>query len=178
MRDLGPPPQLETPPDPYHRPNTGMGSIVRSVDPEDPYDDGAAERYASSYSRHERPGSLKHLNSSSYPPAPPAPAPPAPAPRQISAASHSSTLVSGSENWETYDDNSEPEPDATDAYYAKVRAARIKRVEPEAGHVLYGSQSKRPRGVPPAQQPGNVIVDYEGNRIVSGSEWTDEDALY
>lgn len=172
MRDLGPPPQLETPPDPY-RPNTGVGSIVRSVEPEDPYDDGAAERYARSHSRHERAGSLKHLNSSAYPPAPPAPAP-----RQISAASHSSTLVSGSENWETYDDNSEPEPDATDAYYAKVRAARIKRVEPETGHMAYGSQSKRPRGVPPAQQPGNVMVDYEGNRIISGSEWTDEDALY
>lgn len=171
MRDLAPAPQLETPPDPY-RSNTGLGSIVRSVDPEDPYDDGAAERYANSYSRHERPGSLKHLNSTSYPPAPPAAAP-----RQISAASHTSTLVSGSENWETYDDYSEPEPepDATDAYYAKVRAARIKRVEPETGHVPYGSQSKRPRGVPPAQHP-NVMVDYEGNRIISGSEWTDEDA--
>ena len=34
-----------------------------------------------------------------------------PAARQIS---NTSTMVSGSENWETYDDNSEPEADATD----------------------------------------------------------------
>lgn len=167
MRDLGPAPQLETPTDPY-RSNANLGSIVRSVEPEDPYDDGAAERHANSYSR---PGSLRHLQSSGYPPAPP----PA-ASRQISGTSHSSTLVSGSENWETYDDNSEPEPDATDAYYAKVRAARIKRVEPETGHIPYGSQSKRPRGLPPAGHAG--MADYDGNRIISGSEWTDEDALY
>ena len=170
MRDLAPPPQLETPSDPY-RSTPRLGSIVRSVDPEDPYDDGAVERYAHSYSRHEHPASMRHLNSSAYPPAPPAPAA-----RQISGTSHSSTLVSGSENWETYDDNSEPEPDATDAYYAKVRAARIKRVEPETGHNLYGSHSKRPRGMPPSAE--NVMVDYEGNRIISGSEWTDEDAIY
>ncbi|SPO02939.1 related to microtubule-associated protein [Cephalotrichum gorgonifer] len=179
MRELAPAPHLETPANPYSA-SDGLGSIVRSVDPEDPYDDGLApapapaERYANSYAHQhqERQGSIKNLNSSSYPPAPPTA-------RQTSGTSHTSqasTMVSGSENWETYDDNSEPEPDATDTYYAKVRAARIKRVEPESGHLGY-SQSKRTRGLMgPPQLPGSGMLDYEGNRIVSGSEWTDEDA--
>ncbi|CAI4219385.1 unnamed protein product [Parascedosporium putredinis] len=87
--------------------------------------------------------------------------------------------LSGSENWETYDDNSEPEQDATDTYYAKVRAARIKRVEPESGHGPYSSQSKRPRGVPPSSHPhaNHIMIDQDGNRIISASEWTDEDAF-
>ncbi|CAI4219101.1 unnamed protein product [Parascedosporium putredinis] len=155
------------------------------VDPEDVYDDGAAERYSRPASTHsymqqqqqqqERPGSIRHLQSSNYPPAPPAA-------RQISGTSHTShtsTLVSGSENWETYDDNSEPEQDATDTYYAKVRAARIKRVEPESGHGPYSSQSKRPRGVPPSSHPhaNHIMIDQDGNRIISASEWTDEDAF-
>ena len=92
-------------------------------------------------------------------------------------ATPDSTAVSGSENWETYDDNSEPEPDASDAYYAKLRAARGKRMEPE--HGLASSQAKRPRGVPPSgmMYGGVAMVDQEGHRIVSGSEWTDEDAF-
>lgn len=183
MRDLVPAPTLETPANPYS--SVGLGSIVRGVDPEDVYDDGAAERYSRPASTHsymqqqqqqqERPGSIRHLQSSNYPPAPPAA-------RQISGTSHTShtsTLVSGSENWETYDDNSEPEQDATDTYYAKVRAARIKRVEPESGHGPYSSQSKRPRGVPPSSHPhaNHIMIDQDGNRIISASEWTDEDAF-
>lgn len=181
MRELASAAEYEAPMNPYAA-SARLGSIVRSVEPEDPYDDGAGDRLTrsqsqsqsqSQYSRHERQGSIKHLNSTSYPPAPPPPAP-----RQVSGnsqSSHSSTLVSGSENWETYDDYSEPEVDVSDAYYAKVRAARIKRVEPENGHALYESYSKRPRGFPPAQ-PG--VVEYEGGRIISGSEWTDEDGQY
>ncbi|TGJ80676.1 hypothetical protein E0Z10_g8075, partial [Xylaria hypoxylon] len=88
------------------------------------------------------------------------------------------TAISGSENWETYDDNSEPEADASDAYYAKVKAARGKRFSPEDG---YGnaqtSQPKRIRGLPPTMQSSHVTIDAEGNRIISGSEWTDEDAF-
>ena len=178
MRELVPAPTLETPVNPYS--SVGLGSIVRGVDPEDVYDDGAADRFPrppsnNSYvQQQERQGSIRHLNSSTYPPAPPA--------RQISATSHSShtsTLVSGSENWETYDDGSEPEKDATDTYYAKVRAARIKRIEPENGHRPYASQSKRPRGLPPSSHPhpGHVMIDQDGNRIVSAGEWTDEDAF-
>ena len=177
MRELAPAAEFDASMNPYAA-SARLGSIVRSVEPEDPYDDRAGDRFAQSqsqsqsqsqYSRHERQGSIKHLNSTSYPPAPPPPAA-----RQVSGSSHSSTLVSGSENWETYDDYSEPEVDVSDSYYAKVRAARIKRVEPDNGHALYESYSKRPRGLPPAQ-PG--FVEHEG-RIISGSEWTDEDGYY
>ncbi|OAA67082.1 Microtubule-associated protein, MAP65/ASE1-type [Niveomyces insectorum RCEF 264] len=98
--------------------------------------------------------------------------------RHISATS---TTVSGSENWETYDDNSEPEPDASETYYAKMRAARGKRATPDGGLGRPPSaMAKRVRGLPPpasAAYAGHVTTDSEGNRIVSGSEWTDEDVF-
>ena len=49
--------------------------------------------------------------------------------RHTSGSSNTSTIntvASGSENWETFEDASEPEADATEAYYAKVRAAQGK----------------------------------------------------
>ncbi|KAK0711390.1 microtubule associated protein-domain-containing protein [Lasiosphaeris hirsuta] len=173
MRDLMPPPELETPVN-YYR-SAGLGSsIVRHVEPEDVYDDRqlsmensrpSSREYQASQRQNER------LAQTSYSQAPP------PA-RQISNTSTvASTAASGSENWETYDDNSEPEMDASDTYYAKVRAARAgKRLTPETGYARpQGGQAKRQRGFPPAHA-GHVMVDNEGNRIVSASEWTDEDA--
>ncbi|KAK3379778.1 microtubule associated protein-domain-containing protein [Lasiosphaeria ovina] len=197
MRDLMPPPELATPANHYR--SAGLeSSIVRHVEPEDVYDDRQLGNRPASrdyYQQAERPGTgAQKMSSSSYPQAPPPPAMGGGggAPRQIS---NTSTIVSGSENWETYDDNSEPEADASDAYYAKVRAARAgKRMTPETGYSrphAGGPAAKRPRGFPPGyphhqQHPashahaGHVMVDHEGNRIVSGvsgSEWTDEDAF-
>ncbi|KAJ4304263.1 Microtubule bundling protein [Collariella sp. IMI 366227] len=178
MRELLPPPEiLETPQNHYR--STGLSSsIVRQVEPEDVYDD----RY-SSYQENSRPASIDYYSTrsqdqdrasqSSYRQAPPPV-------RQISntsstsSTSNTSTVVTGSENWETYDDNSEPEEDLPDVYFAKMRAARAaKRDTPEPGYPRpHTSQAKRQRGVPPMQQG---IVDHDGNRIISGSEWTDED---
>lgn len=172
MRDLMPPPSLETPANHYR--GAGLGSsIVRHVEPEDVYDDRPLSRTNSRPLSQDYHASMRQHNERM---AQAAYMPPPPAPRQISNTS-SSTVISGSENWETYDDYSEPEADASDTYYAKLRAARAgKRVSPEAGYARpLGGQVKRPRGVPP-QHAGHVIVDGEGNRIVSGSEWTDEDA--
>ncbi|PFH56691.1 hypothetical protein XA68_16136 [Ophiocordyceps unilateralis] len=118
---------------------SGNSNIVRHVEPEDVYDDSRSRTTTSEYA------SSRHTSHTS------------------------STAISGSENWETYvddDDDSDPEPDASEAYYAKVRAAR--RFE-----------SRRPvaRGMPPHGEP--VVLDQDGNRIVSGGgEWTDEDALF
>ena len=171
MRDLMPPPELETPANHYR--NTGLGSsIVRNMEPEDVYDDRQMLHEHSRPASRDYQGSMRQnerLAPPSYSQAPP------PA-RQIS---NTSTVVSGSENWETYDDNSEPEMDASDAYYAKVRAARAgKRMTPEAGYSRpHAGQPKRQRGFPPTTHAGHVVVDGEGNRIVSGSEWTDEDAF-
>ncbi|KAI0005723.1 microtubule associated protein-domain-containing protein [Xylariaceae sp. FL0662B] len=165
MRELMPPPQLETPSNPYRGPGSGSSANVRAVEPEDVYDDrGRSYHYYEGYEPHASVQS-ERLAQSAYPQAPP--------PRQIS---NTSTAVSGSENWETYDDNSEPEPDACDTYYAKVRAARGKRFTPEGGYSRpQANQAKRQRGFPPPGHAGHG-TDAEGNRIISGSEWTDEDA--
>lgn len=186
MRDLMPPPELETPANHYRA--AGLGSsIVRQVEPEDVYDDRARYSYqqsnsGSSNSNNSRPASRDYYGGVSRPVAPERAAtapPPPPAVRQIS---NTSTVVTGSENWETYDDNSEPEEDLSDAYFAQLRAARAsgKRVTPEAAPQYGQQQMKRPRGLPPAQQigVGQVVVDHEGNRIVSGSEWTDDGEVY
>ncbi|KAK0732730.1 microtubule associated protein-domain-containing protein [Apiosordaria backusii] len=195
MRDLLPPPELkmETPVNHGFR-SSKLGSsvsIVRQVEPEDVYDD--RDRYSSQDS--SRPSSREYTtsrqtsheddsrpptreyqppsrqNSSrvpnhSYPQAPPAP-------RQVSETSTVVSGVSGSENWETYDDTSEPEVDATEAYYAKVRAA-----QQAAGFGTIRGVVKQ-RGIPPSAQAhaGFGMVDQDGNRIMSGSEWTDEDAF-
>ncbi|TLD31618.1 hypothetical protein PspLS_02043 [Pyricularia sp. CBS 133598] len=185
MRDLVPPPEarLETPPSPYRREDFSMSSNVRQVEADDIYDDrsersrqlqartkshqdlrGSHESYESHTSRDKAYAQSTYAHATySHPP------------RQIS---NTSTAVSGSENWETYDDNSEPEVDASDSYYEKMRAARGKRMTPEMGYARpHASQAKRPRGLPPGAHPGLAMVDPEGTRIVSGSEWTDEDGF-
>lgn len=205
MRELLPPPELETPLNQYR--SAGFSSsIVRHVEPEDVYDD--RDRYSSE--ENIRPMSRDYYSSSQssdhhrpHHPPPGYPcgtsaypqqqqkAPSAPV-RQISNTSNTSTVVTGSENWETYDDNSEPEEDASDTYYAKVRAARAGGGGGGGGGIGGGGlvpmklrqqqQQYHPqqslRGIPPSYAAGGgVMVDQEGNRIMSGSEWTDEDAF-
>ncbi|KAF5000710.1 hypothetical protein FGRMN_1551 [Fusarium graminum] len=196
MRDLMARAELQAPANPYKA--AGLSSsIVRQVEPEDVYDDrprtarsnsnNSQYSYPSNNSQFSHPSNNSQLSHTSYsdesyhdpyasirsqnyrPAAPP--------PRQISGESMASTNISGSENWETYDDdNSEPEIDASDAYYAKLRAARNKRFSPEQSMRPTSSQSKRIRGIPPtASYNGPVMIDQDGNRIISGSEWTDED---
>lgn len=101
---------------------------------------------------------------------------PAAAIRQISATSTASQAVSGSENWETFDDASEPEPepDASEAYYAKLKASRGKRYTPEGGY----TPPRMPQGKKFRGMPGGMSVVEEQPRVIpSGSEaaWTDED---
>ncbi|KAI1274800.1 microtubule associated protein-domain-containing protein [Xylaria sp. FL0933] len=171
MRELMPPPELDTPVNHYRSVGLGSSSHVRAVEPEDVYDDRNSQQ---SYGRPPYMHQASHtsmrserLGQGAYPHAPP--------PRQTS---NTSTVISGSENWETYDDNSEPEADASDTYYAKLRAARGKRFTPEDGYEnAQASQAKRVRGLPPAMHNSHVTIDAEGNRIISGSEWTDEDAF-
>ncbi|KAK4174123.1 microtubule associated protein-domain-containing protein [Triangularia setosa] len=205
MRDLLPPSELksETPMTAGFR-SSKLGSsvsIVRQVEPEDVYDD--RDRYSSQNSD-SRPSSREYTISrqtnhedDSRPPTreyqPPSRqnsareyGPPSrqnsdrvlhqypqapPAPRQVSETSTIVSAVSGSENWETYDDISEPEVDATEAYYAKVRAAQ----QAVGFGTIRGVQKLR--GIPPSAHAGHVMVDQDGNRIMSGSEWTDEDAF-
>ncbi|KAG9253769.1 microtubule associated protein-domain-containing protein [Emericellopsis atlantica] len=191
MRDLRSVPELETPRNPYK--GAGIaGSIVRQTEPEDVYDDrpkamrglsGTSSNSNGSSSYHNQPSYYEDSYDSRYNDPYATVRAPASRPAIYSTSSgssrqisQSSTQISGSENWETFDDHSEPEPDASDAYYAKLRAARNKRLH-EGAHEAFrpdSSQgSKRMRG--PATVSA-VMVDAEGNRIISGSEWTDEDA--
>ena len=165
MRELIRAPELETPANPYRGANLGSSVNVRHVEPEDVYCDQATSQ---SYN-HSRPNSQHDFHGSAYGRQPIH----APPPRHIS---NTSTMASGSENWETYDDNSEPEEDASDTYFAKIRAARAKRPSPETGYARPPSNpAKRPRGIVPSGRA--MTVDSDGNRIVSGSTWTDEDAF-
>ncbi|PTB75994.1 hypothetical protein M440DRAFT_1392454 [Trichoderma longibrachiatum ATCC 18648] len=180
MRDLRSVASLEAPLNPYK--SMGLSSsIVRAVDPEDVYDDrsqlGRIGR-SDSNSSHRRQNSYleEECDDDRYSSVRGVPRYPQALQRHMSSASTTSTVVTGSENWETYDDNSEPEPDASDAYFAKLRAARGKRAEPEQGHRPTSSSAKRTRGVP-AAYAAPVMIDQDGNRIVSGGEWTDEDGL-
>ena len=101
--------------------------------------------------------------------------------RQISTTSTSTTAASGSENWETFDDASEPEVDLSEAYYAKLRAAKTgKRFEPEGGYAPpRGGPGKKFKTVYGAEINGQTVVEEGGRRLVTGSEsaWTDEDAF-
>ncbi|RDW88525.1 hypothetical protein BP6252_00557 [Coleophoma cylindrospora] len=202
MRDIfAPPPPAATPMNRFQRADSVVSTgSVRPVSPEDVYDDRYAPRHSRQpshieedrYQQYSRPQSHHGLQLKSsmrmnendrfaYS----NPYPVAPISRQTSTTSSSAssavssaatTTVSGSENWETYDDVSEPEQDTSDAYFAKMRAARGKRIDPEEqfGPAL----GKKQKGIPP-YHAGNVMTDAEGNRIVSGSEanWTDEDAF-
>ncbi|QPG95659.1 hypothetical protein C2857_001586 [Epichloe festucae Fl1] len=190
MRDLRSVPELQTPKNPFK--SAGIeSSIVRQVEPEDVYNDrphtSRGMRSNSNPSNHAQPQYYEDVYDDHYDDryddryatirAPRSGFPQPLPPRQLSNTSHTSTAISGSENWETYDDNSEPERDASEDYYAKLRAARGKRCEPEQGHRPQSSQAKRLRGVPgtPYAAAPPVMIDQQGNRIISGSEWTDED---
>lgn len=100
--------------------------------------------------------------------------------RQISTTSTSTTAASGSENWETFDDASEPEIDLGEAYYSKLRAAKTgKRFEPEDGYAP-PRPGKKFKAVYGAGINAQIVMDKEGGRrLVTGSEsaWTDEDAF-
>ena len=175
MRDLYDPQPAQTPITQLRSASVLSSGSVRPVEPEDTFYDGDHRN-----PQHSRPQSYHELKSSmrvnerdphmgsSYHSGPPS--------RQISNTSNA-TAVSGSENWQTIEDDSEPEQDYSEAYYARLRAARAgKRFTPE--DYPQGGQIKKQKGLPPyGARAGHA--DPESNRIVSGSEanWTDEDAF-
>lgn len=160
---------------------------VRHITPEDVYDDREHMSYMNSsillHSHSNTPQNYRDVQASQqydtqyqqnqYAPAVDS--------RQVSTASTVSNAVSGSENWETYDDASEPEPDTSEAYYAKLRAARGKRFTPEGGYTpprgAAGKKFKGIRGVGPGA--ATLVEETAGQLVKAGSEagWTDEDAF-
>lgn len=178
MRELRSVASLESPFKPYK--STGSNtSVVRAVEPEDTYDERPQSRMSRESSMsHSRQHSYfgDEDEGSRYSSIREVPRYPQTAQsRFTSSTSTTSTVVTGSENWETYDDYSEEEPDMSDSYYAKLRASRGKRMEPEQGHRPVSSMAKRTRGVPAAYAPP-VMIDQDGNRVTSGGgEWTETD---
>ncbi|KAL8740765.1 MAG: hypothetical protein Q9190_006568 [Brigantiaea leucoxantha] len=192
MRDLFEPP-ITTPVHPYGEGNarcpsvvssTGTGS-VRHITPEDVYDDRQRASHALSStipSEQNTPQNFRDLQASMkyesryqqqdrYMPVADS--------RQISTTSTTANTASGSENWETFDDASEPEVDASDAYYAKLRANKSgKRFNPEGGYTpprdVLGKKLKGMHGTGGAT---GTFVDERTGRIVSDAGWTDEDAF-
>lgn len=139
-------------------------SFVRSVTPEDVYDDHQRSFMSASsifsqrsaqYSQSSQ-SSTSSIHSSLRGFPRPNPylqrAPPPPAIRQTSGSSNSSTVntaASGSENWETFDDASGSEADATEMYYAKVRSAQSKHFDSIHNTSFSGKLSKGIRSISP-----------------------------
>lgn len=140
-------------------------SVVRHIEPEDPYDDNRSYRSVQStasssmappprphYGR-ATPSQDSYTSNTSYATSRPMSSahnyPLAPPSRQTS---NTSSVMSGgsapggaggSENWETYTDTSETEEaDATEAYYAKVKAQQFRQHQQQS--VQYQQQLKRP----------------------------------
>ncbi|MCJ1314400.1 hypothetical protein MMC25_008082 [Agyrium rufum] len=90
--------------------------------------------------------------------------------RQISTSTSNTTLASGSENWETYDDASEPETDANDAYYAKLKASRGKRITPDGGYTPPGKKVRALFGGGGQERAG-------AGAPCSEASWQDEEAF-
>ncbi|KAL8859983.1 MAG: hypothetical protein Q9178_003532 [Gyalolechia marmorata] len=195
MRELFEPPSMT--PQNYHdsenircasvASSTGTGS-VRQITPEDVYDDRERMSYVTSSavpseqntpqnyrdlqaSRHYDP---HHQQKSRYAPVADS--------RQISSTSTTTTAATGSENWETFDDASEPEVDATEAYYAKLRTAKMgKRMTPEGGYTPpRGGPGKKFRGIyGTGERTETVVEEMTGRPVHAGSDAgsTDEDAF-
>ena len=190
MRDLFVPPNV-TPSGAYDVENMPCESAassttgnVRQITPEDVYDDRERMSYVPTsmmQSERDAPKNYRDMQApvrydtrhQQYVPVADS--------RQISTTSTSTTAASGSENWETFDDASEPEVDLSEAYYAKLRAAKTgKRLEPEGGYAPpRGGPGKKVKSVYGAGTSGQIVVEEGGRRLITGSEsaWTDEDAF-
>ncbi|KAL9103090.1 MAG: hypothetical protein Q9163_001830 [Psora crenata] len=161
----------------------GSGS-VRHITPEDVYDDRERMSYVTTSmmqsSEQNTPQNYRDIQASSrYKPQQYVPTADS---RQISTTSTSTAAASGSENWETFDDASEPEVDASREYYAKLRAVKTgKRFTPDGGYTSNreapGKKFKDAYGN--GCQAYSVAQENGNHRMAAGSEsaWTDEDAF-
>lgn len=92
-------------------------------------------------------------------------------------------MQSGSENWETFSEQSDDPPERdVDFYNQRQAAARNKRFTPEGGHAASprGVHGKKLRSVRTVE--GDYMMEEGGQmvRVVEGSEcgWTDDGDVY
>jgi protein regulator of cytokinesis 1 len=170
MKDLFVPPEPAATPSNHFEFNRDRSeSIVRHIPPEDPYSDNT-------YMSHTMRAGYPHQ----YPPS-------VASSRQISQTSQASstgtghTTQSGSENWETFSEQSEEPEREVDFHQYRQQMSRNKRFTPEGGHASpRGVQGKKLRSIRGVE--GELMMEGEGGRmmrVVEGSEagWTDEDAF-
>jgi protein regulator of cytokinesis 1 len=172
MKDLFVPPEPTPMETPMNRLEFNRGdrseSIVRNVQPEDPYDDRAY------MSQTMRPGYMP-----TYPP----PSLSSASSRQLSQASSTgtaatgATMQSGSENWETFSERSDEPPEEEVDFHAYRR--QMKRYTPEGGHAASprGVQGKKVRAIRNVDG-GELLMEQDGRmvRVIEGSDagWTDD----
>ncbi|RAH49845.1 putative microtubule associated protein (Ase1) [Aspergillus brunneoviolaceus CBS 621.78] len=176
--------------DPPRSASALSNTFVRPVSPEDVYDDRNQRSFVSSSAFSQRSTGFSRSSHSSasslsssmqgFPKPNPylqrAAPPPAPAPRQVSSTSTVITATTGSENWETFDSGDESEADASDVYYAKLRAAHGKRLlAPEETPILSlgGKKAKGIRSVSP-DEPADIQHRQMMHAGGSDNEWTDD----
>ncbi|KAI4933210.1 hypothetical protein J4E85_003614 [Alternaria conjuncta] len=170
MKDLFVPPEPSPMETPMNRFEFNRGdrseSIVRNVQPEDPYDDRSfmGRTMRGGYTPTYPPPSLSSASS-----------------RQISQTSSTGTaatgmtMQSGSENWETFSEQSDEVPEEEVDFQAYRR--QMKRYTPEGGHVASPGriQGKKVRGIR-SVDTGELLTEQDGRmvRVIEGSEagWT------
>lgn len=92
------------------------------------------------------------------------------------SGSQAGSTVAGSENWETYTDNSDTEEaDATEAYYAKVKAQQFRQQAPSATLKRPGTAGG-PLGASKRTRDHGAYINDAGTMVTDGSDaaWTDE----
>ncbi|KAF2276412.1 protein regulator of cytokinesis 1 [Westerdykella ornata] len=167
MKDLFIPPEsAATPAQRYEFSRDRSESIVRHVPPEDPYDDRSylSRTIRAGYDHGYPPsGAVRQMSHSS----------------QTSSTGTGHTMVSGSENWETFSEQSEDPERDVDVYKHRQAMSRNKRYTPEGGHGSpKGIQGKKLRGI--RSVDSEVMTENDSSRmlrVVEGSEagWTDEE---
>ncbi|KAJ8107173.1 hypothetical protein OPT61_g9048 [Boeremia exigua] len=178
MRRMGPPmappPRMKDlfiPPEPSETPknrfefNRGerSESIVRSIPPEDPYDDRFRQTMRPPYPASAlalAPTASLSSNSS----------------RHMSQASSTGSGQGGSENWETFSEQSDDAPES-DVDFHTYRRSQTKRATPDYASTPRPIQGKKVRGIRSVDD-GSMMVDQDG-RMVRCSEagWTDDGSV-
>lgn len=157
---------------------SSANSVVRAVAPEDVYDDRtsnannntirglgrAFERPYSDTSSSSHNSSTRQDGYYAHPP---------PIERQTSHTSTAATsVVSGSENWETYDSDPEEEPERSEEYYKRLAIAKQQkdmRSTPDGypSRQLAGSALERTRS--PMHRAGSVLSVERSQSVMGGS---------
>ncbi|KAF2627282.1 hypothetical protein BU25DRAFT_60583 [Macroventuria anomochaeta] len=165
MKDLFIPPEpTETPKNrfEFHR-GERSESIVRSIPPEDPYDDRFSQTMRPGY-----PASYAHA---------PTPSLSSNSSRHISQASSTGSGQAGSENWETFSEQSDDAPES-DVDFQNYRRSQIKRATPDHASTPRAIQGKKIRGIRNVDG-GSMMMDQDGRMVrCSDAGWTDDGSVY